>query len=124
MAGGVLRQYPSLHEIYEDSNVNRIDLLKIDAQGYELEVLKGGDKALKEIRIILCEVLFFKHYENQASFEEIYIYLKSKGFMMWCIFGWIIDDNGRPLQCDAIFINSNHPDAMMRASTMCRFVAI
>ena len=39
-----------------------IDFIKIDVQGGELDVFKGGSKTLKNVLKIVCEVEFIQHY--------------------------------------------------------------
>ena len=39
------------------NNINKIDVLKIDTEGSELNVLRGATKMLKNTKIILVEIL-------------------------------------------------------------------
>lgn len=50
---------------------DKIVLLKIDTQGNELEVLKGGSRALEKIRYCQLEYMFHTPYEKQYPFEDI-----------------------------------------------------
>jgi FkbM family methyltransferase len=61
----------------------RIDLLKIDVEGYELFVLKGlGDK-IAEVECIYFEVMD-KHFSAFGySFEDIGTFLESNGFTIF-----------------------------------------
>ena len=45
--------------------INHIDILKIDVDGSELEVLKGGKEMLKMVKIILVEV-----HDTKSKFNE------------------------------------------------------
>ena len=45
-------------------------MLKIDTQGYELEVLKGAARTLDRIDYILVETSFVPLYEGQANFRD------------------------------------------------------
>lgn len=54
-------------------------LLKIDVEGFELNVLKGSIKKLKEIDFVLIENQFGKHYEN-ADFKKVDNFLKKNNF--------------------------------------------
>jgi FkbM family methyltransferase len=56
--------------------IDRIDILKIDVEGYELEVLKGGRKALRLTKAI---VVASYHYKNEA--DEIVNELKDQFFI-------------------------------------------
>ena len=40
-------------------------LLKIDVEGYELNVLKGSNNTIKKIKLILIENQFFDMYKKQ-----------------------------------------------------------
>lgn len=55
--------------------------------------------------MIVTEVSFFEHYEKQPMFEDIYLFLKEKGFKLNGMFEWLYDRNRLPLQCNAVFIN-------------------
>ncbi|MBX2926532.1 MAG: FkbM family methyltransferase [Saprospiraceae bacterium] len=64
--------------------INIIHLLKIDVQGYDLNVLKGAVDLLKEGKVlnILVEMNFFPMYVNQAKPWEIMEFLNSYGFSL------------------------------------------
>jgi len=55
----------------QDGLKDKIVFLKIDTQGNELEVLKGGGKALEMIRYCQLEYMFHTPYEKQYPFEDI-----------------------------------------------------
>jgi len=62
----------------------RVDIMKIDVEGHELEVLRGGIKFISSrVDIIIIEVSLMrdKSWENQAIFE-IFALLKSAGFRL------------------------------------------
>ncbi len=94
-----------LDEVFSECDVEFLDLLKIDVQGYELEVLTAGTETLKRTRLIVIEVSFFEHYIGQPLFGEMYRYLVEMGFELRGTFGYIFDSLGTPLQCDAILVN-------------------
>lgn len=54
-------------------------LLKIDVEGFELNVLKGSKKKLNEIDYILIENQFGNHYKNN-NFKNVHKYLEVKKF--------------------------------------------
>jgi len=55
-------------------------LLKIDVQGYELEVLKGADDFLRQTKIIITELSLVPLYEGGADYAQVISYLDDKGF--------------------------------------------
>lgn len=79
-------------------------LMVLDVQGFEYEVLKGAEKLLESVDIIICEISVDQLYERQASFDDIYSLLVSNGFCYSGDFDQLrspTDD--RVLQIDAIF---------------------
>ena len=61
-----------------------IDFVKMDIQGSELTVLKNGLDKLKRCLAIQIEVSYICLYENQASFGEVDIWMRSNGFVPHC----------------------------------------
>lgn len=55
-------------------------LIKIDVQGFELNVINGGLNTLKRAKVILIEMSYQELYLGQALFDEIYIILRNLGF--------------------------------------------
>jgi len=76
----------TMDNFYEDlfKRDSHIDILKIDTQGYDLEVLKGAEMLLKsnKIGLIYLELNFGKMYKNQSSFPEIFQYLIDNRFSL------------------------------------------
>lgn len=66
----------TLDIILQELNVQKIDLLKIDVEGAELEVLRGAEETLKITRNVAMEL----HYEGEE--EEVKRFLKEKGFVV------------------------------------------
>ena len=95
----------TLDTIFEQCGLQHLDLLKIDVQGYEMEVFHGGVDSLKKTGVIVAEVSFFEHYIGQPLFEQVYHFLHDLGFELRSTFGYTYDLRGLPLQCDAVFIN-------------------
>jgi FkbM family methyltransferase len=85
-------------------------LIKIDAQGYELHVLKGGTRTLDLAYLVIVEVTFRTLYEGQPLFDEVYDFLRPRGFRYAGNFefggsGQLRSPlDGEVLQADAIFI--------------------
>ena len=51
------------------------DIIKLDVQGFELEVLKGIGHYLNSVRYVICEVSFKEYYYDQPQFLDIANYL-------------------------------------------------
>jgi len=62
--------------------IRNIDFLKIDIQGFELEVFKHGEQKLSDAVVIQTEVEFLPLYKNQPLFTDVDSYLASRGFVL------------------------------------------
>lgn len=58
------------------------DFLYVDAQGYDLEVLKGGAETLKGINYVIAEVNRDEVYEGCSKLDEIVEFLEARGIML------------------------------------------
>jgi FkbM family methyltransferase len=90
------------------------ELLKMDVQGYELEILRGAEKSLPAIRAVLLEVNLIDIYKDVPLVGEVSEWLRQRGWVLYDICGF----TRRPLdqalwQADMIFIPENSP---LRAS--------
>lgn len=72
----------TVDQFCRDNKIQRIDVLKSDTQGFDLEVLKGADKMISEERIGLLyfEITFAKLYENMPLLSDIFEFLESRDF--------------------------------------------
>jgi FkbM family methyltransferase len=68
-------------------------LLKIDVQGFELEVLKGATNLFDRVSVVLCEANLTDLYDKQCEFEEITSFLYQNGFQLI--------DIGQPIRSNA-----------------------
>ena len=93
----VVRDHPLARKPY---------LLKIDVQGFELEVLQGAADILPDVSAIVCEVNAVSFYEGQAGFEEIYGFVRQHNFKLVDIGEPIRNRNtGEVLYFDVAFLN-------------------
>ena len=78
--------------------------LKIDAQGFEWQVLDGGSETLPNVQGVLCELSLVNLYEGQHLWLDVIRRLENAGFTLWAIQQGFTDPrDGRTLQMDAIF---------------------
>ncbi len=79
-------------------------LLKLDVQGFELEVLQGSNQSLKQIKGIQIEMSFEQLYKGSLMFEEMKKWLENKGYTL-CLLesGNRNFTTGKLLQADGTF---------------------
>ncbi len=70
-----------LDEIFIQKKISNI-FLKIDVEGFELNVLKGAKKILsKKVKYILVEKHFFQLFKNNSS-NKVHLFLKKNNFQL------------------------------------------
>ena len=77
----------------------RAPYLKLDTQGYDLEVVKGASRSLPEIRALQTEVYLRRVYEQAPTFDEAITWLQGLGFAV----GHVEPNNATahfPIPCD------------------------
>ncbi len=80
-------------------------LIKIDVQGFERDVLEGGEKTLRSAKVIIIENSFRELYIGEALFDEIYERMKGLGFSYRGALGQKYDEKtGDILFEDSIFV--------------------
>ena len=96
-----------LDEIANDLELKKKVMMKLDVQGFELNVLRGSENTLKNVDIILIETSFYELYKNQPLFKDIFDFLSDRGFNYFGSFEQLYDErDGKILQADSIFIKS------------------
>lgn len=95
----------TLDNYCKQNNIQEIDILKIDVQGFEIEVLKGALELLAngKIKIIFTEAYFVQQYINQPLFYEIASLLIKYDFVLQDIYDPYYSPQNI-LWCDAMFI--------------------
>ena len=72
----------------------KVDYLKLDVQGSELEILRHGTRKLADTVVIETEVEFLPIYREQPLFGDIQVFLRDQGFVLHKL----IDCAGRPFR--------------------------
>jgi FkbM family methyltransferase len=66
-----------------ENEFDRVDLIKLDTQGSELDILRGAEGALESVSVVQTEVEFNPMYEGQPLFGDIDRFLRERGFVLW-----------------------------------------
>ncbi|MGC1852672.1 MAG: FkbM family methyltransferase, partial [Solirubrobacterales bacterium] len=80
-----------------------VSLLKLDVQGGELAVLRGGRRVLEHTAAVLIEVLFLPHYEGDTTFPGIHEAMTDLGFVLMDLSRPFRLDEGPALWADACY---------------------
>jgi FkbM family methyltransferase len=125
--GEVVERVPLATRRLDDiSEIEHLDLLKIDIQGTELAVFRNARTKLAEAVAIQTEVSFMTWYQNQPLFGEVDLELRSQGFIPHCfaevrgraIGAFVVEGGARPrltqlTEADIVYVRDfTHPDVM------------
>jgi FkbM family methyltransferase len=79
--------------------------IKIDTQGFELEVLRGAGELLEVTQVVLLEMSLTPLYEGGVGFAELYFWMEQAGFRCIGITEGFSDvHSNEQLQADAVFV--------------------
>jgi hypothetical protein len=80
-------------------------LVKIDVQGYEGHVLRGGQETIRQASVVIVETSFEQLYEGQPLFPDVNRMLTEWGFTYLGGLDQFGDpQDNRPLQQDSVFV--------------------
>lgn len=88
---------------YLGGEIARPVLLKLDVQGFELEVLRGAEGTLSSIDFVLVECSFQEFYTSQATADDVVRFLHRHGFSLLTGTAPSVDRHGVVVQLDFIF---------------------
>lgn len=60
-------------------------VIKIDAEGSELEILRGALETLKQTSMLVLEISVKDRYQGEATFDQILLFLRENGFRLFDI---------------------------------------
>lgn len=99
----------------EEIKDHNFDAVKMDTQGMELPILKGGKKILDNVFYLETETGFLDNYEGETTFSQVSEYLLRQNFIMFDInpnhrirrkgpFAKSEQSLGQPLWCEAVWL--------------------
>jgi FkbM family methyltransferase len=92
-----------------DHAIDKIDILKSDTQGYELEVFRGAEHAMRENRIglIYFEFIFAEMYRDLPAFDQVYRQMVDRNFLLVGIYN-LHGQNDLASWADVMFVNREY----------------
>lgn len=93
-----------LDQCLDSKKIEKPYIVKIDVQGYEEFVIKGGKEIIAGAEIVIVEVSYEELYEGNVMFDAIYTLLKNFGFNFSGNYEQLHSQfNNKIMQADAIF---------------------
>jgi FkbM family methyltransferase len=95
----------TLDDLIADAGLTGPELLKLDVQGFELEVLKGATRALGQARYVLLEVSIVQYNEGSPLIDQVLSWMSSHGYRAVDVFDLSRTPSSKLLQVDLLFEN-------------------
>jgi FkbM family methyltransferase len=99
-----------LDDYCRENKIDKIDLLKIDTEGFEKEVLEGCGDLLENgsISFVYCEVGFQSSNSRNTPLNELIIFLEKYGYLFYALYQYDAHDwqSGNHL-ANALFMQRN-----------------
>lgn len=86
------------------------DLIKMDVQGSELDIIKGGLDIIKKSKFLLLELQIFEYNKDAPMLSEVLIFLKNINFDLVDVFDLLYSSTGSLIQIDGFFVNRGFYD--------------
>lgn len=99
----------SLDELLAEGKIPQGDFLKIDVQGFELEVLAGAAVFIQKVQVVIMETYYHRFAPQMSLVHEAVGLMHQKGFRVY----EVLDQLRRPHdnaigQCDICFVREGH----------------
>ena len=89
-----------------ENDAKRIDVIKLDLQGHELEALRGAKGVLQStVKLIYIEVEFVRIYQENCLLHEIVGFLEEIGFTLYQLYNLTSGEDGQIVCGDALFVH-------------------
>lgn len=100
----------------QGAGVDRVDLIKLDVQGYELGVLRGAGALLGGVLAVYAEAHVEPAYEGAATFSEIDLFLRGHGLVLHQIHEVTTSgDDLQTLQVDGLWVRGDLLEKIRRS---------
>jgi FkbM family methyltransferase len=105
----------TVDSIVAQQGISHLDLLKIDVQGWEVEVIRGAEQVIRDHNLIfvLAEAAFRSEETEMQQFSELHSCLTAQGFILSGMYDWLCYGPRREF---ALFANVLylHPHARLK----------
>jgi FkbM family methyltransferase len=99
----------TLDDLLQRTGIPAPDLLKLDVQGFEIEVLKGAQATLAASPLVLLEVSFWPYNIGAPLLHDVLQWMQRSGYRAYDV----LDLSRRPdetlVQADILFASANSP---------------
>ena len=74
-----------IDQVLNEHDMHNSSLLKVDVEGFELDVIEGALGILNKIDVIILECRFFKYFDEMYEFHEVVQRMSQLGYVVYDI---------------------------------------
>ena len=104
----ITRTITSLDDLLQD-DTRVVDFIKLDVQGYELEVLRGAKTRLKQAQVVLMESSLIPINLGAPLIDDVVEFMRNHDYRLVDFCSQIRRLDGALWQTDLLFIRKNSP---------------
>lgn len=94
----------TLDSLTENTGLGAPLLMKLDVQGFELEIMKGGRKALEASEVVIMEASLLQYNDGAPLFADVVAFMREEGFEVYDFCGQNRRETDHALfQTDVVF---------------------
>lgn len=106
---GVVEKRPipvrRLDDVVAECGLPPADIIKIDTQGFELNILKGGEASCRGAKALMLETWLYRGYGPETPLlGELIEWLEPRNFRLVSTGGWYVSPSIRLESVDAFFL--------------------
>jgi len=95
----------TLDSLFRDRSVRHPLLVKLDVQGFELEVLRGGAQILDRAEVVILEAALLPYNKGAPLLSEVILFMEHAGFVVYDFCGQFRRQTDHALfQTDVAFV--------------------
>lgn len=100
----------TLDDLLREGTLRGPDLLKIDVQGAEDRVLRGGETAISQVEVLIIELSIVNSYSRGLLFQDMVKFLADRDLFLYDIAGLLRANRTRSVnEVDGVFVRRSSP---------------
>lgn len=103
------RRVVRLDDVLASRQLGPHQLVKLDVQGAEIDVLRGGPRCLAAAEAVVLELSLLEYNRGAPLMHEVLAFMAAQGFLACDFFEPKRDPAGHLIQIDAIFVRRESP---------------
>jgi len=93
--------------LVKENKIQIPDLVKIDVQGYELEVLKGAESLFGKTELFIVESSLQNKHKSFPLLAEVIAFMHQRDYVAYDFAGFLRQPDSSLIECDVCFVKRN-----------------